>query len=501
MIDIPPLYFTLRVGFSCNNKCVHCFVERKKNVEDLTEEGLKATIDTIPPEATICFTGGEPTIRHDFLRLLQYSKSKGFINALQSNGIKFADKEFLKSTEPYLDSITLPIHSSDRDAFDKTTQIEGSYDQTMIAFRNLAESSICMTTQTVITQLNYKTLLDTFDMIQSVSPGVGMTLTFPHSTGAAHSVGVTPRLSEIGPYILPVLKKYGTLMHTHYIPRCYMHPYQNWVVNVDTHDDGSMWKPGTDFTSAGWEKLDYGVYQKDSKIKAETCKDCVFNDICIGIWKEYSELYSPLDLPPVLKDEGLPAPKEDARAYSPTKIPEIFLYRLSDKAAPYKVQLSPGSNRSRMTDKASGKIIEDRYALDSGKASLTTETKEFLLGTGADKRDTTVSVVDGVITAYNLSFNPKTYKLSPPDSRLLPTCTFIVFNLSAVSNQNDSLWYICDKVLDSEDPAKLEGVRNFFYENDKMLEYDNLMALAIEHQAHSFAISPNYNGDCWAYVF
>lgn len=496
MIDNTPLYFTLRTGFSCNNKCVHCFVERKKNVEDLTEEELKATIDTIPPEASICFTGGEPTIRHDFLRLLQYSKSKGFFNALQSNGIKFADKEYLKSVEPYLDSITLPFHSCDRNAFDKTTQIEGSFDQTIQAFRNLAESSIRMTTQTVITQLNYKTLPETFDMIQSISPGIGMTLTFPHSVGAAHTTEVTPRFSEVGPYILLVLKKYGTLMHTHYIPRCYLHPHQNWVVNVDNHDNGSMWKPGTDFTAAGWEKLDYGVYQKESKIKAETCKDCVFNNECIGIWKEYGELYSPLDLPAVLKDEGVDAPQETGTRNSKgLPITEFFLYRLSDKSSPYQVRQAPGEWKSEITNKETGKVIVDRYSLGSGKVALSEEAKESIRSTGADMKNSAVSMFKGDIIAYNLSFNPANYKLSPVEDRLASICTTIIVDLDT-SEQEDHLWYIYSDV-----EASLEEIQKFFFERNMMSEYNHLVELCDERNASSFGICLNYEDACWAYIF
>jgi MoaA/NifB/PqqE/SkfB family radical SAM enzyme len=295
-------YFTLRVGFSCNNACIHCFVEKKKSVSDLTEENLKATIDTIKKGMVVCFTGGEPTVRDDFLRLLQYSKSKGFANAVQTNGVKFSDTIYFKTIEPYLDSVTLPIHSSDMDIFDKITQKPGSGVKTIAGLKNIVNSRIRYNSniQIVINQLNYKTLLDTFDMIQDISPGMRMTLTFPHPIGAAHSIDVVPRYSEVKDYIQPVLNKYGRLMHTHYIPRCYLYPYQDMVANVDLHDNGSVRKPGTDYTEK-WENIDYGVLIRQSRIKTTDCKKCIFDKDCIGVWKEYGELYSEPDLVPVVQ--------------------------------------------------------------------------------------------------------------------------------------------------------------------------------------------------------
>jgi hypothetical protein len=41
-------------------------------------------------------------------------------------------------------------------------------------------------------------------------------------------------------------------------------------------------------------QIDYNEVFLDAHSKYESCKKCTFNDICVGVWKEYKQLY-PLD--------------------------------------------------------------------------------------------------------------------------------------------------------------------------------------------------------------
>jgi wyosine [tRNA(Phe)-imidazoG37] synthetase (radical SAM superfamily) len=293
-ISKDPTFFTLRLGYSCNIRCIHCFTENNKSVEDLTGEEIKTTIDSIPKNALIIVTGGEPTVRSDLIELLKYMKNKGHLVQLETNGIRFHDSEYLKSLNPYVDMVYIPIHSHDPAIFDKITGVSGSWEKVMLGLKNLVESDIYITSITVINQLNYKTLLDTFDMIQSISPKQVMSLTFPHAIGAAHSTNIVPKYSEIKDYIQPVLKKYSPLMYAHYIPKCLLYPYQESVVYLEHKT-----RPGTDYINGKWQKTNYGVFEEGARIKSEVCKRCVFNNECTGIWREYGELYPDPDLVPI----------------------------------------------------------------------------------------------------------------------------------------------------------------------------------------------------------
>jgi MoaA/NifB/PqqE/SkfB family radical SAM enzyme len=293
-----PSIFEMRACFECNNRCIHCFNEDiKRTYKALALEELFKYVDKLTTEEMVVVTGGEPTMRKDLLDLLKYIKEKGKLVHLHTNGVRLSDKKYLERLIPFIDLLTLPIHSSNYDIFDSITRVKGSANKTVKAFRNLVQiDKITIVTQTVINQLNYKTLLDTFDMIQDISPGIRMILTFPHPKSSAFSKSVVPMFSEIKEYVCEVLKKYSNLILTHYIPKCVLHPYQDVAFYFDKIDEPDVLKPGVDYIE-NWRKVNFETFI--SRIKTDICKTCKFDDVCVGVWKEYGELYPEPDLVPI----------------------------------------------------------------------------------------------------------------------------------------------------------------------------------------------------------
>jgi len=293
-----PSLFFLRLGYSCRSRCIHCFTEGKRIVKDLTTNEIKKTVDLIERKgAMVVVSGGEPTDRDDLLEIIKYIKSKGFLVNLETNGIKLSDKEYLKKLNPFIDLTFIPIHSSDPNIHDKITRVPGSWEKTMQGLKNLISSDIFPITTVIINKLNYNHLLSTFDMMQDLDTDQLMSLTFLHSVGPAHSTNVTPRYSEVKSYILPVLKKYGHLIFVHYIPKCILFPYQDLPVSIEKSP-----RLGTDYVDGRWQKFDFDEIENYSKIKPSSCKECIFDNECHGVWKEYGEVYPELDLIPIKKE-------------------------------------------------------------------------------------------------------------------------------------------------------------------------------------------------------
>ena len=87
--------FDLKVGFSCNNKCVHCVIEDKAKYRDLYTQEIFDIIKNEVKDEDITLTGGEPTIRNDFLDILKFIKNNTNSKIiLQTNGRKFKDEKF-----------------------------------------------------------------------------------------------------------------------------------------------------------------------------------------------------------------------------------------------------------------------------------------------------------------------------------------------------------------------------------------------------------------------
>lgn len=311
-------YFDLKVGFSCNNNCVHCVVTDKKGTRDYSTQEIKDIIDTVDTDRIIGFTGGEATIRKDFFELCSYAKEKGHAVALQTNGTMFGDDEFAKKGRSLIDSVLIAIHSSDKLVHNTIVQSKGEdmYSRTLQGLKNLAKYEYSFSTQTVISKYNMSTLLDTYSLIQSISPKVPMSMTFPHPNGAAwHNRDmVVPTYSEIYPYVQESLDKWAPYLRIEAIPLCFIFPYQN---NILYHYDLQILKNefkregidpankciGGDLFDETGRIKDYSKADCNEKKKAPLCKNCVFNDICPGVWKEYVMIHHKhLDLFPVTEE-------------------------------------------------------------------------------------------------------------------------------------------------------------------------------------------------------
>lgn len=317
-------YFDLKVGFTCNNNCVHCVITDKKSTKDLTTDEIKNIISSRPIEDIIGFTGGEPTIRKDFIELAKFAKEKGHEVYLQTNGTKFSNEIFAKEASRYIDHILIAIHSCNRDVHDKIVQSSGMWDKTINGFKNIIKYNINYSTQTVISKLNISNILETYDMIQEMSPNCKMNFTFPHPNGNAYRnyKTVVPKYSEIKIHIQEVLEKYAHLISVEAIPFCYLYPYQDKVYHNFDEDllKGELNRGGIDASNTNVEFFDREGVTEDyfssmlsDKIKGFKCKDCIFDDRCPGVWKEYLEFYrDEFDLFPITKGVAhLEEPKDE----------------------------------------------------------------------------------------------------------------------------------------------------------------------------------------------
>ena len=303
--------FDLKVGFTCNNNCVHCVVSDKKLRKDLTTQEIKDVICSLDKPYMVGFTGGEATIREDFLELLKYAKSLGHQTSLQTNGTSFADEEFTKSVKPYLDNVLIAIHSCNTEIHDSIVQSKGMGEKTLKGFDNLIKHCIPCATQTVITKLNFSTLEETYDYIQNKAPKIFMNVTYPHQMGNA---GINKHLmiqySDLVETLYKILEKHASYIRTEAIPLCYLYPYHN-KIHQNSDDtvlynnvirsgiDPSQQKKSEFFDEKGITDK-YNEMNLLDKKKGLRCKECSYSFKCIGVWKEYIELFKgTLDLFPI----------------------------------------------------------------------------------------------------------------------------------------------------------------------------------------------------------
>lgn len=141
-----PLYGQIELTHRCNFNCIHCYcgksVTRGSRLAsesrqrrpgtvcgELSAREWKKILDEIRKEGCLflCFTGGEPLIREDFLEIYSYAKQKGFIITIFTNGYAL-DKKItacLAKHPPY--SIEITLNGITQTTYESITRRKGSY--------------------------------------------------------------------------------------------------------------------------------------------------------------------------------------------------------------------------------------------------------------------------------------------------------------------------------------------------------------------------------------
>jgi MoaA/NifB/PqqE/SkfB family radical SAM enzyme len=282
----------VKTGFCCNNRCRFCVQGNKRDIHgNKSTDEVKETLRSARADSdSIVFTGGEVTIRKDFLELVAYAKSLGFrVIQIQTNGRMLAYRKFCEQTiEAGGNEFSPALHGHTEELHDYLTLAKGSFRQTVQCIKNLSSLGQKIITNSVITRSNYRHLPELAELL--VQLGVHQyQFAFVHSLGTAleyfHSV--TPRMALVEPFVrrgLAVGQRRGIFALTEAIPYCFMRGNEHAVAEA--------YIPRTKIFDAKMVLDDYTQYRwNEGKTHGPPCRECTWLPVCEGPWKEYPEHY------------------------------------------------------------------------------------------------------------------------------------------------------------------------------------------------------------------
>ncbi|MCJ7786425.1 MAG: radical SAM protein [Desulfobacterales bacterium] len=150
---IAPARMDLAVTYRCNLSCQKCYVGDRKITRELTTEEWFKVYEILwklgVPQ--IVFTGGEPTLREDIVKLI--SEADEFVTGLVTNGTKLLElAEAFKNAS--LDYAQVTIESWDPRIHDQITYTEGSHAQTVAGIKKALAVGLQIVTNTTLTKVN-----------------------------------------------------------------------------------------------------------------------------------------------------------------------------------------------------------------------------------------------------------------------------------------------------------------------------------------------------------
>ncbi len=274
----------------CNNNCIFC-------ARAFTEEKNKDSFEQIKKDLlekkkqgfdSIIFTGGEPAIHKDFLKVLEFSKALGFEKvSVQTNGRIFSNISFCEKVVDILGDkldIFLSFHTIDKQVYKELARTDG-FEQTINGIKNLVQLGVNVRTNTVVMKPNYEDLEGIIEFISNL--GVeSKELMWIHPRGRAlnNLEKIVPDIREVTPYLIKAIKKGEQLkgkITLESFPFCATGGYE-------------------DYCSENLMGEQMSNSHKIMKHFGEDCKECDYYKKCPGIWKRYFDIYG-FDFRPIDK--------------------------------------------------------------------------------------------------------------------------------------------------------------------------------------------------------
>ena len=288
-----PQRIDVKVGFSCNNRCVFC-VQGDRREHERDRSGREVFTELVRGRAAgatgVVLTGGEVTLRRDLLTLVRGARELGFSTIqLQTNGRRLADRGFVEAAvDAGVTEWSPALHGPTPEGHDALTGVPGAWKDVTAGLRHLQDLQQVVLSNSVVVRANLRHLEALARLL--VGLGVGhYQLAMVHALGsaAARFDDVVPRLEEAAPWVraaLRVGREAGVTARVEAMPFCLLHGFEGHA------SEGEM--PRTRVLDPALDLLDYTRWRvTEGKAKGPACGNCSWNSRCEGPWREYPEAF------------------------------------------------------------------------------------------------------------------------------------------------------------------------------------------------------------------
>ncbi len=151
------------VTYRCNELCVHCYnpgaahmpdEKPQRETDELSTDEAKKMLHQLVDLGVfrLTFSGGEATLRRDFVELLAYARQLGFQVVIYTNGLKLSPDLLETIADLYPASVEISVYSADSVRHDAVTRVPGSFEKTMQSLAFFRERGIATVFKSSLTK-------------------------------------------------------------------------------------------------------------------------------------------------------------------------------------------------------------------------------------------------------------------------------------------------------------------------------------------------------------
>lgn len=179
-----PLTASIELTYACNEACVHCYnpnspregglgTQKTKPIGEMTAEEYFPVLDDMKKMGVtkIVFTGGDPFMKKDLMKILRYAHNLKFAFSVYTNGqaLYSNPKLYEELKELYPQYVGLSVYSTIPEIHDSITRRKGSCEKTMEVARWCYDDAIGLQIKCPIMRANKDSYGTVFDFALSVN--------------------------------------------------------------------------------------------------------------------------------------------------------------------------------------------------------------------------------------------------------------------------------------------------------------------------------------------
>lgn len=152
-----PIRAMFELTYRCNFSCKHCYVPFcYRKTRELSTKKVFSIVDQLRDSGCffLGFTGGEPFMRRDFLKIVEYTKKKGISPIIYSNGSLIGPKEAKILAGLQINKVDITLPAMTKLAFERITGVKGSHARVFRAVEWLSKYGVALGFKTCLLKEN-----------------------------------------------------------------------------------------------------------------------------------------------------------------------------------------------------------------------------------------------------------------------------------------------------------------------------------------------------------
>jgi len=154
---------------ACNLKCIHCYNDSGMNKpsDELSTEQAKAVLDDLSQFSvpSVLFSGGEPLMRKDLFKLIEYAGERGLRTVISTNGTLITANIAKKIKEKGVSYVGISLDGIG-EVNDKFRGAAGAFDKAVKGIRNCKAADVRVGLRLTLTKKNVQEIEALFDFFE-----------------------------------------------------------------------------------------------------------------------------------------------------------------------------------------------------------------------------------------------------------------------------------------------------------------------------------------------